>query len=71
MATPVVAPMVGKVLEVKVRVGDRVQEDDTLVVIEAMKMEINIVAPVSGRVAEVKVAVGQTVDTDDVVALLE
>ncbi len=71
MATPVEAPMVGKVLQVVVGVGDTVEEDDTIVVMEAMKMEINVVAPVAGRVAEIKVAAGDSVETDQVVAVIE
>jgi biotin carboxyl carrier protein len=71
VATPVEAPMVGKVLQVLVNVGDTVAEDDTLIVMEAMKMEINVVAPVGGRVAEIRVAPGDAVETDQVVAVIE
>ena len=71
MATPVEAPMVGKVLQVLVQVGDEVAEDDPVVVMEAMKMEINVVAPAAGRVSEVRVAVGDSVDTDQVLATIE
>jgi biotin carboxyl carrier protein len=71
MATPVEAPMVGKILQVLVKVGDQVTEDDTVVVMEAMKMEINVVAPTDGRIAEVHVAAGDSVDTDQVLATIE
>jgi len=71
VATPVEAPMVGKILQVLVSVGDEVEEDDTVVVMEAMKMEINVVAPTGGRVAEVRVATGDSVDTDQVLAVIE
>ena len=63
--------MVGKVLEVQVSVGDTVAEDDTVIVMEAMKMEINVVAPVGGRVAEIHVAAGDAVETDQVLAVIE
>jgi pyruvate carboxylase subunit B len=63
--------MVGKILQVLVKVGDEVAEDDAVVVMEAMKMEINVVAPTGGRVAEVRVAPGDSVDTDQVVAVIE
>ena len=46
----VTAPMAGKVIDVKVNVGDAVNEDDDLVILEAMKMEMPIVAPESGTV---------------------
>ena len=71
MATPVEAPMVGKILQVLVQPGDTVEEDDTLIVMEAMKMEVNVVAPTAGRVAEIRVAVGDSVETDQVVAVIE
>ncbi len=71
MATPVEAPMVGKVLQVLVNLGDTVDEDDTIVVMEAMKMEINVVAPAGGRVAEIRVSPGDSVETDQVVAVIE
>ena len=71
MPTPVNAPMVGKILNVVANVGDSVQEDDTIVVMEAMKMEIEIVAPTSGTVTEIRVAAGDSVDPDTVVAVIE
>ena len=63
--------MVGKILNVVATVGDRVAEDDTLIVMEAMKMEIEIVATTGGTVAEIKVAAGDAVDPDTVVAVIE
>lgn len=69
--TLVTAPMVGKVLSVAVNVGDRVEEDDTVVVIEAMKMEVPIVAPASGVIKEIKAAPGQMVESEAVLAVIE
>ncbi len=57
-----VAPMPGAVLEVRVARGDRVEQGQTLVVLEAMKMEHHIEAPANGTVAEVRVAKGDQVD---------
>ena len=71
MAEQVNAPMVGKILNVVVRVGDRVNEDDTIAVMEAMKMEIEVVAPASGTVAAINVAAGDQVDPDTVIAVIE
>ena len=71
MATVVNAPMVGKVLNVVVNIGDHVEEDDTVVVMEAMKMEIEVVAPSSGTVAQINVAAGDAVDPDTVIAVIE
>ncbi len=71
MAHNVTAPMVGKIVDVKVKVGDQVKEDDEIFVLEAMKMEMPIVAPASGVVKEVKVSVGQTCETDMVLAVID
>ena len=58
MATPITAPMVGKILKVEKNVGDHVEEDDVVIVMEAMKMEIPVVAPTSGTLKALKVATG-------------
>lgn len=71
MSQEIVAPMVGKIVDIKVKVGDRVQEDDEIAIMEAMKMEMPIVAPQEGVVKEIRVAVGQTCETDMVIAVLE
>ena len=63
--------MVGKVLNIQVKVGDRVQEDDTIIVMEAMKMEIPVVAPVAGTIQEIKVVAGDMVESEAVIALIE
>ncbi len=58
----VTAPMPGNVVGVSVAVGDRVKAGQTLVVLEAMKMEHNIAAPGNGKVSAVNVAVGERVE---------
>ena len=63
--------MVGKILNIQVKVGDKVQEDDTIIVMEAMKMEIPVVAPATGAVKEIKVATGDMVDSEQVLAVIE
>ena len=69
--TQVTAPMVGKILNIHVKVGDKVQEDETVMVMEAMKMEIPIVAPGAGTIREIKVAVGDMVESEAIVAVLD
>lgn len=71
MATPVTVPMVGKIVSVSVKVGDRVGENDQVAVLEAMKMEMPLVAPVSGVVKEVLVSAGQEVDAEATIAIIE
>ena len=71
MATTVEAPMVGKILKIEKTVGDHVDEDEVVIVMEAMKMEIPIVAPASGTLKEIKVSVGQAVEAEQVLALID
>ena len=67
----VLVPMVGKIVAVDVNVGDKVEENDQIALLEAMKMEIPVIAPSSGTVKEVKVSVDQTVEADAVLAVIE
>ena len=69
--TPVTSPMVGKILNIQVKVGGKVKEGDTIIVMESMKMEIPVVAPVTGAVTGIRVVPGDMVDADVVVALIE
>jgi len=71
MATSVTVPMVGKIVSVSVKVGDRIQENDQVAVLEAMKMEMPIVAPITGTVKEVSVKAGQEVEAEAVIAVIE
>ena len=58
MTEKVLAPLAGKVLSVAVTVGDVVEEDDEVLVLEAMKMETVVYAPRDGKVADVVVLSG-------------
>jgi len=71
LATVVTAPMVGKILRVEKNVGDRVEEDEVVIVMEAMKMEIPVVAPVSGVLNEIKVSPGQAVEAEEPLAEID
>ena len=66
----VTAPMPGAILEVLVQVGDRVQAGDTVVKLEAMKMENDLVAPIAGAVTEVRVSKGSNVAVGEVLVVL-
>ena len=57
----VASPIAGTVLEVKIKVGDKVEQGQTLLVIEAMKMETAIAAPGAGQIKAVLVAAGDAV----------
>ena len=63
-------PLPGTVLSVKVAVGDTVSRGQTLVILEAMKMENEIVAPQDGTVATINVAVGDSVEPGATLATL-
>ena len=58
---PVVAPLPGTINEIKVKVGDKVNAGDTVVVLEAMKMQNNIDAETSGTIASINVNKGDAV----------
>ncbi len=62
----VTSPITGKVVNIKVNVGDEVKEGDVLLVVEAMKMENEIHSPIDGVVEEIFVRVGETVNPDEV-----
>ncbi|MFQ5762967.1 MAG: biotin/lipoyl-containing protein [Candidatus Bathyarchaeia archaeon] len=59
MGAIVEAPLSGKVLSIKVKQEDSVKEGDVLLILEAMKLEIEIVTPTSGVVKEIKTSIGQ------------
>ena len=71
MGTPVTVPMVGKIVSVSVKVGDKIKEDDQVAVLEAMKMEMPVVAPITGTVKEINVTPGQEVEAEAVIAMIE
>jgi biotin carboxyl carrier protein len=70
-ATRVRAQMPGKIIRVMVEVGQVVQKDQSLIVMEAMKMENEIRAHQAGKVSHVKVTEGKTVETGADLILLE
>lgn len=65
------APMPGKILAVLVNVGDKVNEDDEVIMLEAMKMENPIYAPASGTVKEIKVKANDSVETEQIMMVIE
>lgn len=71
MAVEVVAHMPGTIAEILVNVGDKVQVDDELIILEAMKMENPICAAAAGTVKEIKVKEKDKVDTNQLLIVLE
>ena len=66
----VTAGAAGKVFKIEANVGTAVKKGDTVVIIEAMKMEIPVVAPEDGTVASIDVAVGDSVEAGATLATL-
>jgi biotin carboxyl carrier protein len=67
----VLAEMVANVWKVEVDVGQEVEEGDTLVILESMKMEMPVYAPRDGTVTDLFVEEGATVQEGDVIAIVE
>lgn len=70
MAEEVRAPLAGNIWTVLVEVGAKVEEEDELLVIEALKMENTVFAPCAGTIKEVRVKKGDKVDEDDVMIVI-
>jgi acetyl-CoA carboxylase biotin carboxyl carrier protein len=71
MAVDVAAHITGTVWEIRVNVGDEVEEEQVVVVLESMKMEMPVEAPQDGRVASIAVKKGQPVEEGEVLLTLE
>ncbi|MFO8102009.1 MAG: pyruvate carboxylase subunit B [Dehalococcoidia bacterium] len=69
--TPVTAPMPGMIIEYKVKVGDKVNSGDTVVILEAMKMQNSISATVDGEIAAINTAPGASVAKGTVLAIIK
>ena len=61
----------GKVWSIEASVGDSLEEEDTIIVLESMKMEIPVVAPREGSLKEILVAEGDTITEGQDVAIME
>ena len=71
MSIEVIAPIEGKIVEILVNVGDTVQEDDELLILEALKMENPVFAPADGVLKEIKVKVSDKVESEEVLMIIE
>jgi biotin carboxyl carrier protein len=67
----VIAEMVANVWKIEAEVGQKVEEGDTLVILESMKMEIPVFAPQDGTVTEIRVEEGGVVQEGDVIAVVD
>lgn len=71
IVSEITAPMGGKVIDIKVKPGDKVDEGDEVIILEAMKMELPISANDSGTVKDVKCSQGDAVEAEAVLVVLE
>ena len=67
----VVSPIQGQVTNIKVKIGDKVQKGDVLLIIEAMKLENEVVSPFEGEVKEILVSKGQNVKAKEAIIIIE
>ncbi len=70
-ASELAAPMPGQVRSVNVGEGEAVSKGQTLLVLEAMKMEIRIQAPFAGKVKSIAVKAGQTVEREQILIVVD
>lgn len=66
----VLAHITGTVWKIEKKVGDAVEEGDTVVILESMKMEMPVEAPAAGTVQELRCAEGDAVEEDQVLAII-
>lgn len=67
----VCSEITGNVWKIVKQVGDSVEEDEPIAILESMKMEIPVSAPEDGTIKEIKVAEGEVVQEGAVIAILE
>ena len=65
------AHITGTVWKIEVKVGDEIEEDDVVSILESMKMEMPVEAPADGTITEILVKEGQSVQEDDVMMRMD
>mgnify|MGYP000150264436 CR=1 FL=1 len=71
MAEEIEAHITGTVWKIEVEIGEEVEEEDTLIILESMKMEMPIEAPCDGTVKEIRIKEGDAVEEGQVVLIME
>ncbi|WP_347490259.1 biotin/lipoyl-containing protein [Desulfoscipio sp. XC116] len=67
----ITSPMVGRLISIDVKVGDKIKENDAVATIEAMKMQVKVFAPADGEVVSVISTIDTVVNPDTVIAVLK
>lgn len=65
------AHITGTVWKIEVEIGDEVEEDDEVIILESMKMEMPVEAPCDGVIKEILIKEGDAVDEDQVLIIME
>ena len=71
MPEEIKAPLTGTLWKIETKVGDMLDEDDVIMILEAMKMEIPVEAPVDGKLLEIRVKEGDSIQEGQVLAVME
>ena len=71
MAVEIEAQITGNVWKIEKAVGDQVEEEDVILIIESMKMEIPVEAPCAGTIVRIAVAEGDSVEEGMILAVIE
>ncbi len=71
MAEDVLSPLAGKIVKLHIEEGSEVEEDEEILIIEAMKMETPVFAPCDGKVTKIAKKEGDEVEEDDLIAKIE
>jgi acetyl-CoA carboxylase biotin carboxyl carrier protein len=70
-ATKVVTDVAGNVWKIVAKIGDKLEEDDTILIMESMKMEIPVTAPKDGTLKEILVEEGEAIPEGETVATID
>ena len=71
MATDVEAQISGNVWKIELTVGDAVEAEDVILIVESMKMEIPVEAPCAGRISEIRVSEGDSIEEGAILAVID
>jgi len=71
MPEEIKAPLTGTLWKIETKVGDMLDEDDVIMILESMKMEIPVEAPVDGKLLEIRVKEGDSIQEGQVLAVME
>ena len=70
MPSEIRSPMPGKIIQISKNIGDKVAQNEEILIMEAMKMEMPIVATVAGAILDLPVEAGKAVGKDDLLAVI-